>query len=82
MTDGFCDSKKPNIVSSPQRLPGPLRIVELEAQQMTNLTHTHINEIGIPTVLESSIVQIESSLISKQGGTVTMQGSVMYQQPT
>ena len=27
---------------------------------MTNLTHKHINEIGIPTILESSTVQIEN----------------------
>ena len=31
---------------------------------MTNLTHTHMNKIGIPTVLESSAVQIESSLFA------------------
>ena len=30
---------------------------------MTNLTHAHMNEIGIPTVLESSVVQIEMLLI-------------------
>ena len=33
---------------------------------MTNLTHAHINKIVIPTVLESSVVQIKSSLF-KQG---------------
>ena len=30
---------------------------------MINLMYKHMNEIGIPTVLESSIVQIESSRI-------------------
>ena len=35
-----------------------------EDRQMTNLTHAHMNEIGIPTVLESSVVQIESSVLS------------------
>ena len=28
-TDGFCDSKTSNVVSSPQCLSGPLRVVEL-----------------------------------------------------
>ena len=29
---------------------------------MTNFMHVHLNEIGIPTVLETSVVQIESLL--------------------
>ena len=32
---------------------------------MTNLTHANKNGIDIPTVLESSVVQIESSLIPR-----------------
>ena len=28
-TDGFCDGKTSNVASSPQRLSGPLRVVEL-----------------------------------------------------
>ena len=31
-----------------------------EVWWMINLTHVYINEIGIPIVLESSVVQIES----------------------
>ena len=27
-TDGFCDGKTSNVASSPQRLSGPLRVVE------------------------------------------------------
>ena len=30
---------------------------------MTNLMHAYMNEIGIPTALESSIVQIHSLLL-------------------
>ena len=31
---------------------------------MTNLTHAHMNETCIPTVQESSVMQIKSSLIT------------------
>ena len=34
---------------------------------MTNLTLAHINEIGIPTILESSVMQIESLAILGEG---------------
>ena len=34
---------------------------------MINLIHAHMNEIGIPTILESSIVIIQSSQISLMG---------------
>ena len=30
MTDTFCDSKMSNVASSPQRLSGPLHVVELD----------------------------------------------------
>ena len=35
---------------------------------MTNLTHAHMNEIGFPFILESSVMQILSSLILRRGG--------------
>ena len=32
---------------------------------MTNLTHAYMNEIGIPSVIESSVVQIKSSQLAR-----------------
>ena len=32
---------------------------------MTNLTYAHIHQIGIPTIPESFVMQIESSLLLK-----------------
>ena len=62
--DGLCDGKTSNVASSPRRLSGPLRVVDLggPTDGTANLTHAHMNDIRIPTVLESSVVQIESSL--------------------
>lgn len=57
MKDDFCDGKTSNVVSLPQQLSGPLHVVDLGG-----MTHRHMNEIGILTFLESSIVGIESSL--------------------
>ena len=37
---------------------------------MTNLMHANMNEIGMLTVLESSVVQIEGSLISAHGHAI------------
>ena len=37
---------------------------------MTNLTHAHMHEIGISTVLESSVVKIESSLMYQLTGNI------------
>ena len=62
--DGFSHGKTSNVACSPQWLSGPLR-VSYEDQRMTYLTRAHRNEISIPTVLELSVMQIESSLLPK-----------------
>ena len=62
-TDGFYDGKTSNVASSPQRLSGPLRVVELggptddKADACTQDSKCH------STVLDLSVVQIESSMI-------------------
>ena len=33
------------------------------SSKLKNLMHVHMNEIGISTILESSVVQIESPLV-------------------
>ena len=51
------------IASSPGGLSAPLRVVEL-GRPTDDKFHLYVNEIGIPTVLESSVVQIKRSLLS------------------
>ena len=59
-----CDGKISNVTSSPRRLSGPLRVVELRGPTHDKFDAcAHEWLIGIPTVLETSVVQIKSSLI-------------------
>ena len=51
-TDGFSNGKTSTVVSLPQWLSGPLCVVELGGQTNDNLTHAHVNEIEIPTILD------------------------------
>ena len=62
--DGYWNGKISNVACSPWRLPGLLHVVEGGGWGVliSNLKHAHMNKTGIPTVLKSSIVQIESSL--------------------
>ena len=66
MMDGFCDNETANYAPSPRQLSsGPCVLLNWEDWRMTNLTHAHtphMNEIGFPTILESAVMQIKSSL--------------------
>ena len=69
MTDDFSDGKTSNIASSPRRSSGPLYVVELGGptdDKFDACVVAHMNEIDIPTVLESSVMQIKSSPVTTQ----------------
>ena len=60
-TGGFCDGKTSNVASSPRRLSGPLRFVKLEGPTDDKVDACAHDPKCHSIVLDSSIVQIESS---------------------
>ena len=81
--DGFCDGKTSNAASSPQRLSGPLRIVELGGLADDKFNTCAHDWNWHPTVLESSVMQIKSSLFNPMrptGPSVEMKNSV-FEEP-
>ena len=62
--DRFCDGKTSNVASSPRRLSGPLRVVELGGPTDDKVDACTHDSKCHSTILDSSVVQIESSSIS------------------
>ena len=63
MTNGFCDSKTSHVALSPRWLSGPLRVVKLlrpTDDKVDACTHDSKCHLTVP---DSSVVQIESSIL-------------------